>query len=152
MAVLAWAAVWIVGFPVHGSDFAVLLALGLFVVGPLVVQRVRRGAQPVSSAGFRSLPRSLRGPSSFLFCLLPLITVGVMAPLCLGYCAEVLHTRALRVCVGVSYGLMLASVGLVNHSADGSTAGALGLWLALVNAVGATVLCFKARQARADSA
>jgi len=154
MALVSWVALWVVGFHVQGKDFALLLVLGLFVGGPVLVlrarQRIANDGTP-ASVGFRSLPASPRGPGSVFFCLLPLITFGVMSPMCLGYAAVLLHSRRLRVLTWLSWALLLASFGFGNHSHQGSAIEAAGIWIGLLNAVGGTALCFQCRRQLANS-
>lgn len=146
MAVVAWGALWIVGSHVQGKDFALLLGLGLFVVGPLLVVRAHREQKARQTSGFSRLPVALRETASVFFCLAPLITFGVMTPLCLSYAASFLQRPGLRKLAWLGWGLMLACFGLVNHANEGSAAQAAGVWIGALNALLGTGICFLYRR------
>ena len=146
MAVVAWGALWTVGFHVQGNDFALLLGLGLFVVGPLLVLRAHRQQKAHQTSGFNTFPVPLRATASVFFCLAPLITFGVMTPMCLSYAASSLRSPRLRMLTWLGWGLLLACFGLVNHAHDGSAAQAAGIWIGALNALLGTVVCFLYRR------
>lgn len=89
----------------------------------------------------------MRTPASVVFCLAPLVTVGIMSPLCVGYVYLRLRLRRLLVLWVLTGALLLSTFGFVNHSEEGSATGAVGLAAALLNAIGGTAVCLRERRA-----